>query len=583
MLIVIVMGGGAGARIVHGSIAAGAAILAAASATVNIPDKLHLKATPILYYAVPMSMPLPPLSAPLGSCGCGDGASFSVSMPQVLPPKGCAAQLLPTASSVSPPRAFAGPGGDSSSARSPFASSSFSLAQGASGVSSLLASSRRVLSHLSPVYLATSVVPPSSATHSALFPSMTAATPPSLVPFSFSAPGLYSTPVTQKLISARIQGWKQSENSVYSSTLPCYSLDEQYIAQTGSSTYLESLLSTLVSVQFPRPNNFSTQPSESLHTWHVPTNENSKLGNRDGLEDARVKRPVLTVVLLGWLGAQQKHLKKYAEWYNARGIHAVTFLIPMTDILSFKVEKNAEEHVNSLARHLSQWLSDQGEHADIEGDKQLMFHTFSNTGWLTYGIILEKMQEQGHFLEKIAGCVVDSAPVADPDPQVWASGFSAALLKKRSSATQPGFSNREVEEGITVEASSQGTIVNSEAKRANGLEIAVLPLLEAFFSLFLKLPAIDQRLSQVVNVLQKKQPACPQLYIYSTADKVIPVKAVEAFIEEQRKSGRVVRACNLQSSPHVDHFRSHPQVYSEQLSNFLKEVLPSAQVHADAR
>lgn len=92
-----------------------------------------------------------------------------------------------------------------------------------------------------------------------------------------------------------------------------------------------------------------------------------------------------------------------------------------------------------------------------------------------------------------------------------------------------------------------------------------------------------RRLSQVVNVLQKKQPACPQLYIYSTADKVIPVKAVEAFIEEQRKSGRVVRACNLQSSPHVDHFRSHPQVYSEQLSNFLKEVLPSAQVHADAR
>lgn len=75
---------------------------------------------------------------------------------------------------------------------------------------------------------------------------------------------------------------------------------------------------------------------------------------------------------------------------------------------------------------------------------------------------------------------------------MWASGFSAALLKKRSSATQPGFSNREVEEGITVEASSQGTIVNSEAKRANGLEIAVLPLLEAFFSLFLKLPAIDQ-------------------------------------------------------------------------------------------
>lgn len=96
-----------------------------------------------------------------------------------------------------------------------------------------------------------------------------------------------------------------------------------------------------------------------------------------------MKKPVLTVVLLGWLGAQQKHLKKYAEWYNARGIHAVTFVIPMADILSFKVEKNAEEHVDFLARHLAQWLSDQGEHGDADGEKQLMFHTFSNTGWLT--------------------------------------------------------------------------------------------------------------------------------------------------------------------------------------------------------
>jgi len=299
------------------------------------------------------------------------------------------------------------------------------------------------------------------------------------------------------------------------------------------------------------------------------------LNKKDDSSAASAKKPALTVVLLGWLGAQQKHLKKYAEWYNARGIHAVTFVVPMTDVLTFKVGGKAEEHVDRLAHHLALWLTEQGEHANgIEGEKQLMFHTFSNTGWLTYGVILEKLQERGdHLLGKIKGCVVDSAPAADPDPQIWASGFSAALLKKRSSATKEAAVVNETKEGVTVEGSQKGVLLNTEVE-PNGVEAVLLSVLAGFFSVFLKLPAISERLSKVVTTLSKQQPQCPQLYIYSTADKVIPVKSVEAFIEQQRKAGHVVRSCNLQSSPHVDHFRSHPQLYSEQLSNFLKEVLP---------
>jgi hypothetical protein len=56
----------------------------------------------------------------------------------------------------------------------------------------------------------------------------------------------------------------------------------------------------------------------------------------------------------------------------------------MTDVLTFKVGGKAEEHVDRLAHHLALWLTEQGEHANgIEGEKQLIFHTFSNTGWLT--------------------------------------------------------------------------------------------------------------------------------------------------------------------------------------------------------
>lgn len=45
-----------------------------------------------------------------------------------------------------------------------------------------------------------------------------------------------------------------------------------------------------------------------------------------------------TVVLLGWLGAKQRNLRRYADFYNGHGIHAVTFVVPMRDLVaSFKV------------------------------------------------------------------------------------------------------------------------------------------------------------------------------------------------------------------------------------------------------
>ncbi|TXG46463.1 hypothetical protein EZV62_028037 [Acer yangbiense] len=93
-------------------------------------------------------------------------------------------------------------------------------------------------------------------------------------------------------------------------------------------------------------------------------------------------------------------------------------------ILSYQVDGKAEQNIELLVHHLADWLEE-------EHGKNLIFHTFSNTCWLTYGAILEKFQKQDpSIMRRIRGCIVDSAPVAAPDPQVWASGFSAAFLKK---------------------------------------------------------------------------------------------------------------------------------------------------------
>lgn len=77
----------------------------------------------------------------------------------------------------------------------------------------------------------------------------------------------------------------------------------------------------------------------------------------------------------------------------------------------------------------------------------------------------------------------------------------------------------------------------------------------------------------MLGLLSTQQPSCPQLYIYSSADRVIPAGSVESFIEKQRKAGIMVRACNFVSTPHVDHFRNDPKLYTSQLTLFLEDCV----------
>ncbi|XP_061994111.1 uncharacterized protein LOC133712052 [Rosa rugosa] len=295
------------------------------------------------------------------------------------------------------------------------------------------------------------------------------------------------------------------------------------------------------------------------YTWHLPEPNALDVSRTSDCSSAAKMRTV--VVLLGWLGAKQKHLKRYADWYTSQGFHVITFTLPMADILKYQPGGKVEDHIDLLVTHLADWLEE-------EQGKNLLFHTFSNTGWLTYGVMLEKFQKHDpSVMGRIRGCVVDSAPVAAPDPQVWASGFSAAFLKKHSVATKG-----------TTDASESGmdALVDSKevvAPKPAITEAALLLVLEKFFEVVLNLPTVNRRLSDVLGLLSARQPSCPQLYIYSSADRVIPAGSVESFIKQQRRAGHEVRACNFVSTPHVDHFRNDPKLYTSELTHFLEDCV----------
>jgi hypothetical protein len=177
----------------------------------------------------------------------------------------------------------------------------------------------------------------------------------------------------------------------------------------------------------------TSSSSDALYRWHLP-HPRACCNSSD--------KSHTVVVLLGWLGSRQKHLNKYADWYTSRGFHVVTFTLPMSDIVSYNLGGKAEKNVEMLSEHLAGRVRE-------ESSKKIIFHTFSNTGWLwyvnnspfiifarlrmssllvlffcvcpscSYGVILDNLQKQDpSAVDNIKACVVDSAPVASPDPQV---------------------------------------------------------------------------------------------------------------------------------------------------------------------
>ncbi|KAF2532288.1 hypothetical protein F2Q70_00029303 [Brassica cretica] len=79
-------------------------------------------------------------------------------------------------------------------------------------------------------------------------------------------------------------------------------------------------------------------------------------------------------------------------------------------------------------------------------------------------------------------------------------------------------------------------------------------------------------LTKIVEKLYEKHPPCPQLYLYSSGDKVVPSHSIELWIKKEQKIGRNINSFNFRLFPHVDHhYRSFPDLYSLQLYNFLQE------------
>ncbi|XP_010414122.1 PREDICTED: transmembrane protein 53-like [Camelina sativa] len=305
-------------------------------------------------------------------------------------------------------------------------------------------------------------------------------------------------------------------------------------------------------------NPFRSEPNDGVAVWNRAPRTVNGGGNAAIIAGSEGKET--TVVLLGWLGAKAKHLRRYVEWYNSRGINAVTFTVEVRDLLRLDLGRRLERRIAEFGNELVNWVSVK---EDDGREKCLVFHSFSNTGWLVYGALLESFIGRQDLVEKIKGCIIDSGGADPLDTKIWAAGFTAAILKKRSSTIT-------TEHNCSINEENAST---PQKKEPLGMESMLLSSLEKVFPIILNLQDVNARLTKVIKKLYENHPPCPQLYLYSSGDKVVPSHSVELRIREQQKMGRNIHSFNFKSSPHVDHYRNFPDLYSSQLRNFLEKCL----------
>lgn len=231
---------------------------------------------------------------------------------------------------------------------------------------------------------------------------------------------------------------------------------------------------------------------------------------------------VPVVVLLGWMGARQKHLAKYKKFYEGLGyeVHCV-FNNLYTAI--FPPASKAQ------AKRIERFIDGQPM------DRPVIVHAFS-IGTGIYGFLLDSLRHEKEkfdmFRERVAGVIFDSGP-APIFPNDVAKGLNTVF---------PMISRKVWE-----------------------------PIATTFF----QVTRARQVFSRSEDALRKIQFPVPQLYFYCGNDKVIPnlQHAVEDFVEKNKQRGVEVYKTFWEKSIHASHFKVHPEEYIGNLSTFLNRCM----------
>lgn len=235
--------------------------------------------------------------------------------------------------------------------------------------------------------------------------------------------------------------------------------------------------------------------------------------------------------LLGWTGAQRKHVEKYAAVYDALGLETESVVdhCPM-----FVAELPRLSTLDVVATRVADAAA-----ACVASGGKVVFAFFSNGGaflWLRVATKLAAAKVP------VSALIVDSAP--------------GHLLSLR-------FAFNFCWEMSPAPVARAGLVLLSPALAALGAFSYAAALQ------FLPSHNIQSQYMDALAAFPRHSPGLRVLFIYSADDLLVPPDTVQACSRNFADAGAAVDTWRLDASPHVQHLRTAPADYAERVAGHL--------------
>lgn len=271
-------------------------------------------------------------------------------------------------------------------------------------------------------------------------------------------------------------------------------------------------------------------------SWPAVTvwNARSKSTQFDTKYGALVTRAVVetpntpVVAILGWNDAKMKNLQKYSKIFEEKDW--TTICLPAT---SFNTFARPSSKVKTISMHMVDILKQLTSNGN-----PVFLYSLSSGGCTVYYHIAKALTMPGNpnfDAFRVIGAIFDSCPVKN---------------------TKEGISRLQI----------------SVTERVNNPVVKNL----IWYGVHLAMPfviAFDPLLETLFNELKTLTLNCPELYVYSKADKLALYQDIDDFIAQRKSQGVTVFSKRWDDPSHCSHYMRYPKEYLAVLEQFLDVCL----------